>query len=224
MKHALTLMTLLACQAVQPAMAHSDDFNHCGLKNSKWILLSGSLHIANCSVLAAGDETQVGPSLAIFRKADAGDHVGTMDVMFSGSEVQFAAIALGDIANGNNAYVKVQSQNGLGTISHIGFYVSNNDGRGGRFFQVQGLEGISAARITAKVHGGLVKLMIDTNFDGIPERSYGYRFSRNFPHGVGVGLYGAAQADNFKSGGYAPRAALGVKVQEELTDDLDLTQ
>jgi hypothetical protein len=230
MKLALTLTTLLALQALQPAWASSDDFNRCGLQGQKWTLLSGSLHIENCAYLAAGDETQDVVSLGIFKKADAGDHVGSMDVMFTGTQTQFAAIALGDISNGNNAFIKVQSQNGLGTISHLAFYVGNNNGRGGKFFKLNGLDGVSSARITAKVVSSrLAKVMIDTNFDGIPERIIGFRYGQSFPHGVGAALLGSTRADNFKSGGYAPRAGVAgapalTMAVDTLVEDVDLTQ
>ena len=43
-------------------------------------------------------------------------------------------MASGDIASGNNAFAKVQSQNGDGLFEYGGLYVGNNGG--GDFFQL----------------------------------------------------------------------------------------
>jgi hypothetical protein len=52
-------------------------------------------------------------------------------VFLGGTDTEYGDVALGNIVGGNNAFVKIQSQNGLGTFDTAGFYTGNN---GGGFF------------------------------------------------------------------------------------------
>ena len=53
-----------------------------------------------------------------------------------GTDLEYGAVALGNIGGGNNAFVKIQAQNGDETFDHGAFYTGNNGG--GLFFALSG--------------------------------------------------------------------------------------
>ncbi|MFL5237852.1 MAG: hypothetical protein ACJ8EL_09675 [Rhizomicrobium sp.] len=72
---------------------------------------SGSdLHITN-NQLQGGDN-----SLGYYKKS-SGDSQVSATVYLNGTGLQLGAVATGDIASGNNAYAKIQEQNGSGCSS-----------------------------------------------------------------------------------------------------------
>src|SRR3954467_10922389 len=87
---------------------------------------SGSdLHITN-NQLQGGDN-----SLGYYKKS-SGDSQVSATVYLNGTGLQLGAVASGDIASGNNAYAKIQEQNGTGMFEYGALYVGNDGG--GEFF------------------------------------------------------------------------------------------
>jgi len=105
-------------------------------------------------------------------------------------------LAFADVSN--NYFIKVQDQ-GCGTcFNYYAFYYGNN-GANGPFALLN--SPFSSGRLTAYFVGTVATLEIDTNFDGIADQIYSYDYGvATGGTGIGLGLYGTAQADNFGSG------------------------
>src|SRR5579872_6043840 len=100
------------------AVEGSDAFNRAHL-GTWWVVLSGgSLSIANHEL--------VGTSLSLgYLKASSKDTAASAVVFIGGTDLEYGAVAVGNIAGGKNAFVKIQSQNGAGTFDHGAFYTGN---------------------------------------------------------------------------------------------------
>src|SRR3954466_4648934 len=104
---ALAVIASAGLLCATSAMAAKDQFDRETLGN-KWVVLPGSdLHITN-NQLQGGDN-----SLGYFKRS-SGDSKVAATVYLNGTGLQLGAVASGDIANGNNAYIKIQEQNGSG--------------------------------------------------------------------------------------------------------------
>src|SRR6185312_9541191 len=129
MKKTLTLAATAAVVALcgTSAMAARDNFDRASL-GKKWVVLAGSdLHITD-NQLQGGDN-----SLGYFKKSSDDSNVSAT-VYLNGTGLQLGAVATGDIASGNNAYAKIQEQNGTGMFEYGALYVGNDGG--GSFFQL----------------------------------------------------------------------------------------
>jgi hypothetical protein len=115
----LILSSLLAHWSLRPALAAGDKFNRDAL-GFKWKVTDGSLYITDHKL--QGDDA----SLGYLKQASEDGMSGHVKVYLNGTALQHGAIAVGDIAAGNNAYVKIQSQDRGGMFDHGGFYVGNN--------------------------------------------------------------------------------------------------
>lgn len=130
----------------------------------------------------------------------------------------YAALAIGTsgTAPGQGLFVKVQDNNGDGLFDTYGFYTGNNQSSGfsGAMFGVLD-NPISRARVSAYVDGDVVRLGIDSDFDGfsnattsangVGELALSDRF--------GFGISGGAYADNYSATAVpepASLAAIGV--------------
>ena len=95
-----------------------DNFNRAKL-GPNWTSNSGTLSISG--------EELVGTTLAIGTfKPGANELAASEVVLLNGTGLQYGAVALGNIAAGSNAFVKIQEQNGGGTFDHGAFYTGNN--------------------------------------------------------------------------------------------------
>ena len=175
-----------AALCASSALAAGDNFNRSQL-GGKWVATDGSLYITN--------EQLQGSSGALgYDRKSASDAGATVAVYLNGTDVEYGAIALGDIAGGNNAFVKVQSQNGDGMFEYGAFY-TGNDGEG-QFFALKAPVP-SPATIEAWFCGtyGFLKIK-----GAAGSQKYYHNYGTNFGEGAGLGTGGPISLDNYKSG------------------------
>jgi hypothetical protein len=185
MQRHFLLAGLLAAAIATPAVAAGDTFDRTDLGN-KWVATAGSLYIVGNQL--RGDTG----SLGYFKKAADGV-TGQALVQLNGADLQYGAVAVGDIAGGNNAFVKIQSQNGTGMFEYGGFYTGNNSGV--LFFE---LDAPVASPATVKVtFSGTVATLKIKSSSGT--QSYQFDYGTTFGTGGGLGTYGPVSLDNFKS-------------------------
>jgi hypothetical protein len=178
------LIPALALLATGSVLAdHRDNFQRTDL-GPGWFVVSGSDWDTGKSF--QGDTG----STAIFRKADK-DTGGQIDVDSNNGDLVYGAILLGDVRSGNNAFVKVQSQNGYGTFDTAAFYTGNNGG--GYFFSIDGFDNTTKVRLSAWMHGTVATMFLEspTGHSAV----YQYDYGMSFPSGVGLGTYGSVSLD-----------------------------
>ena len=180
---AFTLIILSA----SPAFAARDNFNRAKL-GRKWEVTSGHLYLSN-------DQLQGKDGGLGYDNKSANDWGATATVYLNGTDLQYGAIALGDIAGGNNAYIKIQSQDGDGLFEYAAFYVGDNGG-GGRFFALKH-PASSPVTISAWFCGTYGFLQIKS---AVGRRKFYFNYGTNFGSGAGLGTRGALALDNYKSG------------------------
>ncbi|MBV9571112.1 MAG: hypothetical protein JO056_07720, partial [Alphaproteobacteria bacterium] len=114
-------------------------------------------------------------------------------VYLNGTGLQLGAVATGDIATGNNAYAKIQEQNGSGMFEYGALYVGNDGG--GSFFQLD--EPIpSPAKLTLSMCGTVATMTVKSSAG---KQKYTYDYGTTFPTGGGAGTFGAIAVDDYKS-------------------------
>jgi len=187
----LTLATVALAVAVSlsatSALAQkgADAFNRPTL-GSGWVVTAGSLSIAN--------HEMVGTSLSLgYIKSSILDKAtAASTVVFLGStDTEYGAVALGNIAGGNNAFVKIQSQNGLGTFDTAAFYTGNNGG--GNFFTLS--SPVPSPAILDVFFCGTTATMRITIAAGV--QIYTNNYGTTFGIGTGLGTFGSVGLDNF---------------------------
>jgi hypothetical protein len=209
MQRHFLLAGLLAAAIATPALAAGDKFDRANL-GSKWVVTAGSLYIVNNQL--RGDTG----SLGYFTKAAAGV-TGQAVVQLNTTDLQYGAVALGNIAGGNNAFVKIQSQDGGGMFDHGGFYIGNNSGV--LFFT---LDAPMASPATLKVtFSGTVATMSIKSSTGT--QRYQYDYGTTFGSGAGLGTYGPISLDNFKSKAAVEDAFAPAPRKVMLADAVDLS-
>jgi hypothetical protein len=185
MQHKVLIAGLLAVLASSSALAAKDNFDRASL-GSKWIVTSPSLYIT-------ANQLQ-GDSLALgYLKKAASATSASASVILNGPDLQYGAVAVGDIASGNNAFVKLQAQDGSGTFSHGAFYVGNNGG--GSFFTLDA-PAASPATLSVTLSGTVATMTIKSSSG---TQSYQYDYGASFGSGGGLGTYGPISLDNFKT-------------------------
>lgn len=169
------------------AMAARDDFNRTSLGN-KWVVPSGdgSLYITNNQM--QGASVSLG-----YDKRSSSDTTVKATVYLNGTDTEYGAVASGDIATGNNAFVKIQSQNADGMFEYGGFYTGNNSAVD--FFALNSTVP-SPATLTVSFCGTVAKMVIKSTA-GI--QKYTYDYGTSFGTGGGLGTYGAVSLDNYRS-------------------------
>jgi hypothetical protein len=167
------------------AQKGADAFNRPTL-GSGWVVTAGSLSIAN--------HEMVGTSLSLgYIKSSILDKAtAASTVVFLGStDTEYGAVALGNIAGGNNAFVKIQSQNGLGTFDTAAFYTGNNGG--GNFFTLS--SPVPSPAILDVFFCGTTATMRITSAAGV--QIYTNNYGTTFGIGTGLGTFGSVGLDNF---------------------------
>jgi hypothetical protein len=122
-----------------------------------------------------------------------------VDVAVNGTATQYVAIVLGYTNLTDNLFVKVQHNSGDPPGFGLAFFDQGNNGPTFAPSEIFASP-FSAARIAVSRTGDLVKLEVDTDFDGTPERTVtrsGVNALSNLGTAVGLGIYGNAFADNF---------------------------
>jgi hypothetical protein len=188
MKRMLVIGVAALCAT--SAMAAKDNFDRSSLGN-KWVVPSGdgSLYITN-------NQLQ-GTSLSLgYYKRSGSDTKASAIVYLNGTDTEYGAVAIGDIANGNNAFVKIQSQNADGLFEYGGFYVGDNGGVD--FFQLNSTVPSPATLMVSLC--GTVATMKIKSASGTQKYSYDYGSSYSFGTGGGLGTYGNVSLDNYRSG------------------------
>jgi hypothetical protein len=167
------------------ALAGSDAFNRPKLGNT-WVVLSGgSLSIANHELVGTT------PSLG-YLTTSSSDKAASAVVFLGGTDLEYGAVAVGNIAGGNNAFVKIQEQDGTGMFEYGAFYTGNN--AGGLFFALA-TPVPSPAILDVSFCGTTTATMRITSAAGV--QTYTYDYGTTFGPGAGLGIYGLIGLDNF---------------------------
>ncbi|HEY3638397.1 MAG TPA: hypothetical protein VGK90_09620 [Rhizomicrobium sp.] len=166
------------------AMAASDNFNRAAL-GKKWVVTSGTLEINNDEMQGSNE------GLGYFKKSKKNTAVSAT-VIATNTDLEYGAVVSGDIASGNNAFVKIQGESD-GAFQDGGFYTGNNGG--GDFFGLSS-EVPSPAKISVEFCGTVATLTIKSS---APTQKYTYDYGTTFGGGGGLGTYGSVALDNYKS-------------------------
>lgn len=180
------LVFAIAALSATSGMAAKDSFDRSKL-GRKWIVTAGRLYVSNNQL--QGKDGGLG-----YDTKSANDWGATATVYLNGTDVEYGAVALGDIAGGKNAYIKIQSQNGDGMFEYGAFYIGNNGE--GEFFPLKE-PASSPATIRAWFCGNYGFLQIQS---GAGQHKYYYDYGTNFGLGAGLGTGGSVSLDNYKSG------------------------
>jgi len=168
--------------ATSALAAGSDAFNRARL-GAKWVVTAGSLSISS--------HAMVGSSLSLgYLTASANDTAGSVLVAIH-TDLEYGAVALGNIAGGSNAFVKIQSQNGLGTFDTAAFYTGNNGG--GTFFSLS--SAVPSPALLDVFFCGTTATMRITSAAGV--QTYTHDYGTTFGSGAGLGTFGSVRLDNF---------------------------
>jgi hypothetical protein len=166
------------------ALAGSDPFNRPHL-GASWVVLSGgSLSISN--------HQMVGASLSLgYKTTSSKDTAASAVVFLNSTDLEYGAVALGNIAGGNNAFVKIQAQNSAGTFDHAGFYNGNNSGS--VFFALS--SPVPSPAILDVFFCGTIATMRITSAAGV--QTYTNDYGTTYGPGGGLGTYGSVGLDNY---------------------------
>ena len=128
MKKTLLFSAAVVVASATSAMAAHDNFDRASLGN-KWVVPAGDGRLFITNNQLQGDTLSLG-----YDKKSSADTTVKGTIILNGTDLEYGAVASGNIAGGNNAFVKLQEQNGSGEFEYGGFYVGNNGG--GNFFEL----------------------------------------------------------------------------------------
>jgi hypothetical protein len=194
------------------AQKGADAFNRPTL-GSGWVVTAGSLSISNHEMV--GTSLSLGYiKSSILDKATAASTV----VFIGGTDTEYGAVALGNIAGGNNAFVKIQSQNGLGTFDTAAFYTGNNGS--GTFFALS--SPVPSPAILDVFFCGTTATMRITSAAGV--QIYTNNYGTTYGIGTGLGTFGSVGLDNFVGFGSGCKdAPVGGIPASKMPSDRDLS-
>jgi hypothetical protein len=185
MKHIYLTTGLVAVLFATSAMAAKDNFNREAL-GPKWVAVAGTQSISN--------DQFVGSTLSLgYDKKSREDTSVKTVVYLGGTDLEYGAVASGKIANGKNAFVKIQAQTADGKFSNAGFYTGNNSGDD--FFALTS-EVPSPATLSVSFCGTVATMKI---MSSAPTQVYNFDYGESFGTGGGLGTYGSVALDNYKS-------------------------
>ena len=161
----------------------SDTFNRPTL-GTGWVVTAGSLSVSGGEL--HGTSTSLG-----YRTASNVDTAASAVVFLGGTDLEYGAVAVGNIAGGNNAFVKIQAQNGAGTFDHGAFYTGNNGS--GTFFTLS--SPVPSPAVLDVFFCGTVATMRITSAAGV--QIYGHDYGTTFGPGGGLGTFGSVGLDNY---------------------------
>lgn len=174
----------LAAFTALPAMASTgDSFNRPTL-GTGWVVISPSLSIAGNQLV--GSDLGLG-----YANAASGSNAASAVVSLSSTALSYGAVAVGQIASGNNAFVKLQSQNGTTSFDHAAFYTGNNGS--GTFFALT--SAVPSPATLDVAFCGTTAVMRITSAAGV--QVYSHDYGTTFGKGAGLGTYGNGTLDNF---------------------------
>jgi hypothetical protein len=175
----------LAILSTAPAFAASDDFNRASL-GKKWVVPFGTLTINNNQL--QGTDTALG-----YFKKSQDDSALSVTVTLPDSSLQYGAVASGDIASGNNAFVKIQTSGSDSTFVSGAFYTGNNGS--GDFFDLSAPVP-SPAVLSVTFCGTMAEMKITS---AVKTQKYAFDYGASFGTGGGLGTYGSVALDDYKS-------------------------
>jgi hypothetical protein len=185
MKRAYLLAGLAAVLCATSALAAQDKFNRAAL-GPNWVVPDGSLFITS-------DQLR-GATLSLgYDKKSASDTTVSAMVSTTSTDLEYGAVASGNIAGGNNAFVKIQAQTATGKFSNGAFYMGNNSGAD--FFTLTS-EVPSPARLSVSFCGTVATMKIHSS---ARTQVYNFDYGAAFGTGGGLGTYGSVALDNYKS-------------------------
>jgi hypothetical protein len=195
------------------AQKGADAFNRPTL-GPGWVVTAGSLSISNHEMVGASG------SLGYLKSSISGKATAASSVVFlGGTDLEYGAVALGNIAGGNNAFVKIQAQNGAGTFDHGAFYTGNNGGSG-MFFALS--SPVPSPAILDVFFCGTTATMRITSAAGV--QIYTNNYGTTYGPGAGLGTYGSVGLDNFDGfGSGCNDAPVGGIPASEMPSDRDLS-
>jgi len=167
------------------AFAGADAFNRPKL-GANWVVVSGGLTISANRQLVGTSNMSIG-----YLKGASSNTAASAVVELGGTDLEYGAVALGNIAGGNNAFVKIQEQNADGVFEYGAFYTGNNGG--GDFFQLS--SPVPSPAVLDVFFCGTTATMRITSAAGI--QTYTYNYGTTFGGGGGLGTYGSVGLDNF---------------------------
>lgn len=180
-----TLVIGVAVLCATSAMAAKDNFNRTSL-GSNWVVTSGTLSISN--------DQLVGSTGALgYDSQSSNDNQAKALLYINGTDLEYGAVAVGNVANGTNAFVKLQEQNSDGAFEYGAFYTGNNGG--GDFFQLDSTVP-SPALLTVTMCGTMAVMKIKSSAG---TQKYKYDYGTSVGTGGGLGTYGNISLDNYKS-------------------------
>jgi len=167
------------------AMAAKDNFDRAALGN-KWVVPYGNLYITNNQL--QGDTGSLG-----YDKKSSSDSAVTATAILNGTDLEYGAVAIGNVAGGTNAFVKIQAADGTGNFTNGAFYLGNNGG--GSYFTLNSPVP-SPATMSVSVCGTVATLKIKS---AAGTQKYNYDYGTSVGTGGGLGTYGLISLDNYKS-------------------------
>jgi hypothetical protein len=183
MKKILLIGVAVLCAT--SAMAAKDNFNRTSL-GSNWTVPYPTLSISN--------DQLVGTSEALGYDTQSGnDNQAKAIVYLNSTDVEYGAVAIGDVANGTNAFVKIQDSTGIGEFDYGAFYTGNNGG--GDYFALDSAVP-SPATLTVTFCGTTAVMKIKSSAG---TQKYRYDYGTSVGTGGGLGTYGDVSLDNYKS-------------------------
>jgi hypothetical protein len=178
---ALAIGVLLSATSALAQGADAFNRPHLG---GNWVVTAGSLTITS--------HEMTGTSLSLgYLKGSATATAASAVVKLGGTDVEYGAIALGNIAGGSNAFVKIQEQNGDGMFEYGGFYTGNNGGLD--FFALS--SPVPSPAVLDVFFCGTTATMRITSSAGV--QTYTYNYGTTYGGGGGLGTYGSVGLDNY---------------------------
>jgi hypothetical protein len=179
-----TLAVAVSLSATSALAGGSDAFNRPHLGTNWVVLTGGSLSISNHELV--GTSGSLG-----YLKGSSKDTTASTVVFLGGTDLEYGAVALGNIAGGNNAFVKIQAANGAGTFDHGAFYTGNNGS--GVYFALS--SPVPSPAILDVFFCGTTATMRITSAAGV--QIYTNNYGTTFGPGGGLGTYGSIGLDNY---------------------------
>jgi len=180
---ALAVAGGVSLSATSALASPGDSFNRPAL-GASWTITAGSLSISNRQLVGTTG------SLGLFNGANSNTAASAV-VFLGGTDLEYGAVALGNIGAGNNAFVKIQAQNGAGSFDHAAFYTGNNGA--GTFFTLA--SPVPSPAILDAFFCGTTAVMRITSAAGI--QTYSHNYGTTFGAGGGLGTFGSVKLDNF---------------------------
>jgi hypothetical protein len=125
-----------------------------------------------------------------YLKGSSKDTAASTVVFLGGTDLEYGAVALGNIAGDNNAFVKIQAANGAGMFDHGAFYTGNN-GSGVYFAPSRPVPSLAILDV---FFCGTTATMRITSAAGV--QIYTNNDGTTFGPGSGLGTYGSVGLGN----------------------------